>query len=61
MEQWTPKPWRAWTGTQAKYDCVAQGRAGAILGGSVGSPICVSMRRTETPLVTKIRRERIFA
>ena len=28
----------ALAGTQAEQDCVAQGRAGAILGGSAGSP-----------------------
>ncbi len=27
MEQRMPRPWRAWAGTQAKQDCVAQWRA----------------------------------
>ena len=53
MEQRTPKPGMVWAGTQAKQDCAAQGRAGAIRGGSAGLPMWVRIRRTGAVSVMK--------
>jgi len=53
IDQRTTEPWMAWAGTQAEQESAAQGRAGKIAGGRVGSPMCSRIARPEGVSMTK--------